>query len=332
MGESDWSKSLICKCWWKTDRVSQHHERPQQNYYPKNKAALDHNVRHQEEAQRRKPKSRFRTVQTAPQPQMIPPARVKLILHPHEPRFVLTADTAEVSTAISPATASASPSASSNTDEKCPHLTNRVTTTCQNLYSLFATTKLTNPGRLIYALAGACFHAKAPLPFGGRKATPGFAAFQGRTVQEVLVFIIEGMYTTHWKLGTKVVVKFVCDAVNRVVGLQKSGGCKDTLDELMMRGMKRSGHIDWFGAHYIPKWLRHVEEHGGEKRQRSDSGVFFSVRRRVPRKCLLDNVASSSSSERTASPSSVNSDETRYNRSNSGDSDRSGGEGEKSSK
>ncbi|ORY19979.1 hypothetical protein BCR33DRAFT_799173 [Rhizoclosmatium globosum] len=51
-------------------------------------------------------------------------------------------------------------------------------------------------------------------------------------------------------------LKYVATCFHCVLDYQQDGR-KDDLDELMLKGMKRSGHIDWSGARYIPEGLQH---------------------------------------------------------------------------
>ncbi|ORY24645.1 hypothetical protein BCR33DRAFT_747760 [Rhizoclosmatium globosum] len=41
-------------------------------------------------------------------------------------------------------------------------------------------------------------------------------------------------------------------------------GRKDELDELMLKGVKKAGHCDWFGVVRVPAYLKHVGEEGVE--------------------------------------------------------------------
>ncbi|KAJ3351927.1 hypothetical protein HDU83_008450 [Entophlyctis luteolus] len=52
-----------------------------------------------------------------------------------------------------------------------------------------------HPDRLVYALAGILFTARSPLPFGGSKRYPGYAAFSGPTPDLLLRFIVTGAFS-----------------------------------------------------------------------------------------------------------------------------------------
>ncbi|KAI9351419.1 hypothetical protein BDR26DRAFT_891053 [Obelidium mucronatum] len=127
------------------------------------------------------------------------------------------------------------------------------------IMTLFQETKVHHPARLIYALAGRLFHPSSPIPFGGTRSSPGYLAFKGETPESLLRFIVSEAYRVSWMILNRVVLDFVVLHINHVLELHYRG-VKDELDEWMMKGMKRAGHIEWFGAHYIPRQLRHVRE------------------------------------------------------------------------
>ncbi|KAI8611545.1 hypothetical protein BC830DRAFT_649720 [Chytriomyces sp. MP71] len=110
--------------------------------------------------------------------------------------------------------------------------------------SLFITSLLGHPHRFVYALAGFLFTPKSPAPFGGARMSPG-------------------------------VLDFVCRAVNRVLVLHERG-LKDQLDERVLQGMRKAGHLPWTGAAFMPVHLRHIEAGGLE---RTSTTIEFSVHR-----------------------------------------------------
>ncbi|KAI9346195.1 hypothetical protein BDR26DRAFT_1005356 [Obelidium mucronatum] len=144
------------------------------------------------------------------------------------------------------------------------------------IMTLFQQTKVHHPARLIYALAGRLFHPSSPIPFGGTRSSPGYLAFKGETAESLLRFIISETYRVSWMILNCVVFDFLVSHVNYIMDLQYRG-VKDELDEWMMKGMKRAGHIEWFGAHYIPRQLRHVRESS------SSRAIPYSVEFRVHR-------------------------------------------------
>ncbi|KAI9346194.1 hypothetical protein BDR26DRAFT_916626 [Obelidium mucronatum] len=127
--------------------------------------------------------------------------------------------------------------------------------------ALFRSTKAP-PNRLIYALAGRIFHPSSPIPFGGARSAPGYLAFTGSNAESLAAFIISETYRITLVIRNRIVMDFVSLHINAVLELQVRG-CKDELDEWMLKGLKRAGHIEWFGAHYIPHRLRHIGESDG---------------------------------------------------------------------
>ncbi|KAI9346193.1 hypothetical protein BDR26DRAFT_856013 [Obelidium mucronatum] len=130
--------------------------------------------------------------------------------------------------------------------------------TIQAVLALFQATKA-HPDRLVYALAGKLFHPTSPIPFGGTRSAPGYILYKGTTTDSLITFIITETYRMTWIIMNRIVLDFVSGQINAVLEMQ-CWGSKDELDELMMKGMKRAGHVEWFGAHYIPPRLRHVGE------------------------------------------------------------------------
>ncbi|KAI9346192.1 hypothetical protein BDR26DRAFT_916625 [Obelidium mucronatum] len=105
------------------------------------------------------------------------------------------------------------------------------------------------------------------------------------------------MYRVYWISKIRTVLKFVVSSVNYILECQRNG-MKDELDELMLRGLKKSGHADWYGAQYIPDRLRHREE---------DSvvppGIEFSVKGRygMRREDSISNSSESPANSNSAS-------------------------------
>ncbi|KAJ3012119.1 UNVERIFIED_CONTAM: hypothetical protein HDU68_001362, partial [Siphonaria sp. JEL0065] len=130
---------------------------------------------------------------------------------------------------------------------------------CDNIHSLFASTKV-NPDRLTYALAGTLFYPWSPKPFGGKKRMkPGFISYQGETAQSLLFYIVSQLLSSTHKRKDLDSILFVVRAINELLELQELGQ-KDELDERLLKGMKKSGHIQWFGAACIPVYLQHRDE------------------------------------------------------------------------
>ncbi|KAJ3282159.1 hypothetical protein HDU79_010146 [Rhizoclosmatium sp. JEL0117] len=115
------------------------------------------------------------------------------------------------------------------------------------------------------------FHASSPLPYGGPKQTPGYSEFlnSDNSNNQLLDFLVTAAFKAYWKFRGPVALNFLADSVNRVLGLQVAGA-KDTLDELLLKGMKKSGQIEWFGPAQIPEHLRH------QYQGRREEGVWFT--------------------------------------------------------
>ncbi|KAJ3061480.1 DNA-directed DNA polymerase alpha catalytic subunit pol1, partial [Podochytrium sp. JEL0797] len=127
-----------------------------------------------------------------------------------------------------------------------------------------------------YALAGYLFDPRSPVPFGGSKSNPGYLAFCGSSTDQLLQFILVEAYHTYWETHSKKALKLVCSAVNKVLRMHHQG-MKDEMDEYLLKGMKKSGHCQWFGAVRVPFTLRHVDEGGGRV---SPWSVEFSIPKR----------------------------------------------------
>ncbi|KAJ3193799.1 hypothetical protein HK101_004063 [Irineochytrium annulatum] len=128
--------------------------------------------------------------------------------------------------------------------------------------------------RLTYALAGQVFALKAPHPFGGPKKEAGFLRFDGHTADDLLEFVVDGMFTRppakqkrkkppkvsgiddvseHAMLPPS--FAFVVACLNDIVDIFLSDE-KDEMDQLVVRGMVRANHLAEEGRICIPKELR----------------------------------------------------------------------------
>ncbi|KAI8608637.1 hypothetical protein BC830DRAFT_1154457 [Chytriomyces sp. MP71] len=143
------------------------------------------------------------------------------------------------------------------------------------IMSILANTQA-HPDRLIYALAGTVFKPESPIPFGGPRLSPGYAQFKGESCQSLLHFIVAGAYDCYHRYRDRKVMDLVCISIGRVLAMHYQG-MKDALDERVLKGMKKSGHIEWFGAANIPDDLQHVKEIRGRD---STAAVEFSARKR----------------------------------------------------
>ncbi|KAJ3079854.1 hypothetical protein HK100_010298, partial [Physocladia obscura] len=129
--------------------------------------------------------------------------------------------------------------------------------------------------RLVYCIAGMLFAHTSPGPFGGTKSNPGYVNFDGKSVASLLRFIVSAAYLSYWGLKGREGLESVVHCVNRVVMLHSITTAvlevdnKYLTDELLLNGMKRSGHIEWYGggAKIVP-WLQFHPE--------NQSAVYFS--------------------------------------------------------
>ncbi|KAI8832637.1 hypothetical protein BJ741DRAFT_286323 [Chytriomyces cf. hyalinus JEL632] len=131
--------------------------------------------------------------------------------------------------------------------------------------SFFSISKA-SPNRLIYVTAGLAFDAASPKPFGGPKAHPGYAEFEGTTVASLLHYLVEASFKRYWAYRGREALDFVVGCVNQARELQYAGNA-DILNELMLKGMKKAGHIPWNALVTIPEALRHRQE------TRSDAAI-----------------------------------------------------------
>ncbi|KAJ3071319.1 hypothetical protein HDU99_002456 [Rhizoclosmatium hyalinum] len=136
-----------------------------------------------------------------------------------------------------------------------------VTSTLNLLSTLFSRTRV-HKDRFIYALAGFLFDSSSPTPFGGPKTKPGYTFFTGDSPALLLEFIVKEIYRVQWSIKQTKALKLVVECVNRVLELHFEGE-KDVVDELVLKGMKKAGHCEWFGVVRIPEYLGFVGEEWG---------------------------------------------------------------------
>ncbi|KAI8611724.1 hypothetical protein BC830DRAFT_1140060 [Chytriomyces sp. MP71] len=141
--------------------------------------------------------------------------------------------------------------------------------------SIFSNT-LVHPDRLIYALAGTLFKPESPFPFGGPRLSPGYTKFSGRTGQSLLHFIVAGADECYNKYRDPQAMELVSNSIGRLMSMHYQG-MKDALDERVLKGMKKAGHIEWFGAANLPQELQHVDEIRGRN---ATAVVDFCLRNR----------------------------------------------------
>ncbi|KAI8847751.1 hypothetical protein BC829DRAFT_418085 [Chytridium lagenaria] len=150
----------------------------------------------------------------------------------------------------------------------------------QTLYTAFKDLP-THPDRFIYALAGKLFHHDAPLPFGGKR-NPGFFQYAGENSEDLLHWIIEkatdppgtgrGKKRAAPGEALRAVVQYVNDAM--AMYRRKS---KDEMDEAVLRGMSRAGHLENKGKITLPKYLRESEYDSCSDSKKSQTPEFHSL-------------------------------------------------------
>ncbi|KAI9347684.1 hypothetical protein BDR26DRAFT_916075 [Obelidium mucronatum] len=134
-----------------------------------------------------------------------------------------------------------------------------------------------HPHRIIYCATAEIFKPSAPLPFGGPRTTPGYTSFNGQTCNQLFDFLVSLAYNTFWNRYGRDSIDFIIGRLNYVIALHRCVGggsrrvAKQTMDELLLQGMKKAGHIPWSKAAIIPEQLRDdacLDDFG--------DGVFFS--------------------------------------------------------
>ncbi|KAJ3215476.1 hypothetical protein HDU81_001395, partial [Chytriomyces hyalinus] len=126
------------------------------------------------------------------------------------------------------------------------------------ILSLFSSTAVSS-SRLIYITAGLMFDPASPRPFGGPKLQPGYVDYLGRTVASLLEYLVESSFKWYWGCRGKQALDFLASSVNKALQLHLDSNA-DFLNELMLKGMKKAGHIEWSGRVRIPEVLRHRPE------------------------------------------------------------------------
>ncbi|KAI8616875.1 hypothetical protein BC830DRAFT_1116151 [Chytriomyces sp. MP71] len=129
---------------------------------------------------------------------------------------------------------------------------------CNAVISFLSQAKV-SPNRLLYIATGIIFDARSPPPFGGPKARPGYIAYKGRGALPLLQFILTSSFKWYISSRGPQALQFVVASINKALVLHRHRG-RDFLNELMLRGMKRAGHIEWSKVARIPQSLQHVAE------------------------------------------------------------------------
>ncbi|KAJ3094833.1 hypothetical protein HK100_006003 [Physocladia obscura] len=128
-----------------------------------------------------------------------------------------------------------------------------------------------HPDRLIYCLTGILFTHTSPNPFGGPRSNLGYWVYNGTTSLDLINFIVGAAYRAYMGMKGRQGLDAVVAGVNRVLELHNlvvveatgesdsSGGSgvkKNLTDELVLRGMNRSNHAEFYRVSLIPEHLR----------------------------------------------------------------------------
>ncbi|KAJ3128862.1 hypothetical protein HK100_008934 [Physocladia obscura] len=128
--------------------------------------------------------------------------------------------------------------------------------------------------RLIYCLTGVLFTHTSPNPFGGPRSNLGYWVYNGATAMDLVNFIVDAAYRAYMGMKGRQGLDAVVFGVNRVLelhdmvvvaamgvgGTSNGGGGgsvnKNLTDELVLRGMNRSNHVEFHKVSLIPEHLR----------------------------------------------------------------------------
>ncbi|KAJ3105888.1 hypothetical protein HDU97_007387 [Phlyctochytrium planicorne] len=127
--------------------------------------------------------------------------------------------------------------------------------------------------RLIYAFTSQVFTVKSPRPIGGNRK-PGFLEFCGEDTADIMDYILDHALEPPPKpgkkgwLGAGGLIKFVVNCCNVVLRCHHQGlDAKDQMDDHVLRGMRRSGHLQIQGRIVIPAYLRDLRAVGNSDLQ-----------------------------------------------------------------
>ncbi|KAJ3025762.1 UNVERIFIED_CONTAM: hypothetical protein HDU68_006725 [Siphonaria sp. JEL0065] len=127
-----------------------------------------------------------------------------------------------------------------------------------SIYTLFKSSQA-HLERLLYASVGVIFVPSAPPPHGGPRLTPGYTNYGGQTPKDLLEYVLSGSYEMYWYTRDKKILDFVASSINKVMAMQYRN-MKDAMDERVLQGLRKAGHIEWHGAAVIPEYMAHANE------------------------------------------------------------------------
>ncbi|KAJ3198627.1 hypothetical protein HDU67_003484, partial [Dinochytrium kinnereticum] len=118
---------------------------------------------------------------------------------------------------------------------------------CEIIFRTAISHHQSHPDRLVYGIAGKVFHKDASRPIGGKKR-PGYVEFSGETAGSLLRWIIKKATNPpdsgrgRRRAAPGETLRFVVGHFNEILRLQRNR-CKDELDELVLRGLSKAGHL-----------------------------------------------------------------------------------------
>ncbi|KAJ3097991.1 hypothetical protein HDU97_004385 [Phlyctochytrium planicorne] len=117
-----------------------------------------------------------------------------------------------------------------------------------------------HPDRLIYGFLSKAFVVSAPRPIGGKRK-PGFLQFEGDTATDALRWTLEKALLPPEEQAQRrrpppgSVLEFLVQSANEMLE-QQDTGTKDELDNTVLKGMRRCGHLNDEGRIVLPVYLR----------------------------------------------------------------------------
>jgi hypothetical protein len=122
----------------------------------------------------------------------------------------------------------------------------------------------------LYALVGLLFNQKNPFPFGGDKKNPGYLKYNGSNTAELLYFISYGAAGSLWQTNSDRAFDVLCKNLGEIRRIHLKGEeMKDPYDDLVLKGLLRSGHLkDDISPPILPAYIRFDALHQNKKAKR----------------------------------------------------------------
>ncbi|KAI8828842.1 hypothetical protein BC829DRAFT_424119 [Chytridium lagenaria] len=131
--------------------------------------------------------------------------------------------------------------------------------TLQVMTTALSTTRV-HPDRMIYAFLSKVFIVNAPRPIGGKRK-PGFLSFEGDNAGDALVWVLGKALlppeeqAQRRRPGPGAVLEFLVQMANETLDMLEKG-TKDEMDDAVLKGMRRCGHLAVEGRIVLPQHLR----------------------------------------------------------------------------